>query len=137
MHRGDGASPAIQKQNGNTISGSDADALPDIVRDQGITFGFPIAQRMCVQNPIWVDLTESNISRRIRSTGTESVCLAHEFLEGIASIDAVNAEPEWTTHNSLTTPVQTIRKLFDQLSAAIAKRGFTRQICAIPVESKP
>jgi hypothetical protein len=52
MHRGDGASPAIQKQNGDAISGSDADTLPDIIRDQGIPLGFPIAQHMRVQNPI-------------------------------------------------------------------------------------
>jgi hypothetical protein len=52
MRCGNGTSPAIQKQNGNTISRSNADTLPDVVRDQGIAFGFPIAQCMRVQNPI-------------------------------------------------------------------------------------
>jgi hypothetical protein len=52
MHRSDSTRPAIQKQNGNTISGSDPDAFSDVVRDQRIALGFPITEWMCVQNPI-------------------------------------------------------------------------------------
>jgi len=50
VHSRDRACPGIQKQNGNTIGSSDADALPDLVRDQGVAFGMSIEQSMCVQN---------------------------------------------------------------------------------------
>lgn len=89
MHRGNSTCAAIQQQKGNTISSSDADALSDIVRDQGIAFRLPIMQWMCVQNPIRVDLTQGNVNRWVRLTGTETVCLPNELLKGIATIDAV------------------------------------------------
>jgi hypothetical protein len=52
VYRSDGAGLAIQKQNGNAISGSDPDVFSDLVRYQRVAFSVPIAQRMRVQNPI-------------------------------------------------------------------------------------
>jgi hypothetical protein len=52
MHCGNSTPSAVQKQNGNAIGGSDSYTLPDLVRDQGVTFGVAIAQWVRIQNLI-------------------------------------------------------------------------------------
>jgi hypothetical protein len=52
MHRGNSTLSAVQKQNRNAIGGSDSYIFPDLVRDQGVTFGLAIAQWVRIQNLI-------------------------------------------------------------------------------------
>jgi hypothetical protein len=94
MHRGNSTLSAVQKQNGNAIGGSDSYTLPDLVRDQGVTFGLAIAQWVRIQNLIRVNLPQRDVGGWIRCTGTETVRLPNELLESIAPIDAVSSEAE-------------------------------------------
>jgi hypothetical protein len=89
MDRRNSTRPAIQEQNGDAISGSDTDTLPKVVSNESIALGVPIFQWMCVQNQIRVDLSERDISWRIRLTGAEAVCLPNELLQRIAAIDPI------------------------------------------------
>ncbi len=48
MNGRDGAVAAIEQQDGNTIRGSNADALPNLVRDQSIALALAILRSGCV-----------------------------------------------------------------------------------------
>ena len=79
VHRGNSASPAIQKQDGYAVGGSDPDAPPHIIRDQGVTFGLPIMQRVRIQNFSGVDLAKSNVAWWICLVH-QTMCLPYKFL---------------------------------------------------------
>jgi hypothetical protein len=94
MNSRDRARTAIEQQNGNAVGGSDPDAPGNAVRNESVAFALMAPQSVRIDNLIGVDLAERYPGLRISQSGAESMLLPEEFLECIASIDAVRPQTE-------------------------------------------
>lgn len=112
VYRANDVPARIEKQNRNTISGSNPDGLADFVRYESVALLLAILQSVRIPHAIGMHLAQRDLGGRVRLTRTEAVLLPGELLESLAAINAVGAQVEGIDHGRRwkcfqpTSPVQ-------------------------------